>query len=187
MGALLLTDPRALSALEFRADYALNGEEHAHDAGAFHLEGSRRLEALKAWMTIKYFGKKGFSTLIDYTFTLAHMFAEFIAATDDFELVTRPDTNIICFRYADRHFDDMQLDALNLTVQKRLFQNGGPLLSTTKIDGRTVLRMVLLNPRTTLADLLHGLDRVRCVAREEALSIRFSIGMGRENESLTCN
>ena len=158
IGALLLTDPRALSALDFRADYALNEEQHAHDAGAFHLEGSRRLEALKAWMTIKYFGKQGFSTLIDYTLTLARMFADFVATTGDFELVTRPDTNVICFRYADLHFDNVQLDALNITVQKRLFRNGGPLLSTTKIDGRTVLRMVLLNPRTTFADLLHGLD-----------------------------
>ncbi len=159
VGALLLRNPAARLPLEFRSEYALR-EECGEDAGAWHLEGSRRFDALKLWMTIRHFGRDGFADIIDHTLDLAAEFARLVRAEKRFLLITRPDTNIVCFRLACVGCDDNQADAINAAVQRTLFLNGGPLISTTRIAGRTVLRAVFMNPLTRRGDLPGIIERI---------------------------
>jgi L-2,4-diaminobutyrate decarboxylase len=166
VGTLLVQDETVLAPLDFHGEYALKKDERS-DAGARHLEGSRRFEALKLWMTIKYFGTVGFTNLTEHTLSLARELAAQIRGSGDFELVTLPDTNIVCFRFVDPTLSLAVLDKVNAAVQKALFQNGGPLISSTRIAGRTVLRSVLLNPRLASSDLVGLLDMIRCEAQRQ--------------------
>ena len=163
-GALLFRDALGLAALDIRSDYALKQEDEG-DAGRAHFEGSRRMEALKIWMTIKHFGVRGFSQAVDKTLLLAREFATRLDAANDFTLITEPDTNIVCFRYKGTQMADIQVERLHEKVQKRLFLNGGPLLSTTRIHSLCVFRCVFLNPLLEVDDLDPIIGRIRTEAQ----------------------
>jgi L-2,4-diaminobutyrate decarboxylase len=184
IGSLLLKDQTSRAPLEFYSEYALKNDDDSPHAGAGHLEGSRRFEALKLWMTIKHFGAEGFTELIDHTLQLAKEFASRIRAAAEFILLTEPDTNIVCFRIYHPELNDEALDAVNTAVQKQLFQAGGPLISTTRINGRVVLRVVLLNPLLEVCHLSDILERIRTEAHRQTL-LALSIE-GVSHESTAC-
>jgi L-2,4-diaminobutyrate decarboxylase len=159
VGALLLRDRKELRVLRFNGDYALKRGDLAN-AGEFHLDGSRRLEALKLWMCIRYFGIEGYSELAERSLAAAHQMAERIRETRNLALVAEPETNVVCFRFEDPTVVGTNADDLNLQIQASLFRGGGPLLSTTRVGGRPCLRAVLLNPNITGEHVVEALDRV---------------------------
>lgn len=158
-GALLLRDPATRFPLEFHSEYALR-EDCGEDAGAWHLEGSRRFDALKLWMTIRHFGRRGFADIIDHTLDLAAEFARMVRVQRELLLVAEPDTNIVCFRLACPGCNQEHADRINAAVQRTLFLNGGPLISSTRIAGRTVLRAVFMNPLTRSGNLPGIIERI---------------------------
>lgn len=166
VGALILQDQTMLAPLKFNGEYALK-EGECFDAGNYHLEGSRRFEALKLWMSIKHFGIGGFSSIINHTLSLAKEIAERIRSLDDFVLITEPDTNIVCFRFVAPYLSKITLNKVNDAIQKELFLNGGPLLSSTKIGGYTILRMVILNPCLDIGIFDEILEHVRFEAHRQ--------------------
>jgi L-2,4-diaminobutyrate decarboxylase len=166
-GALLLRDQGMLSPLQFHSEYAMREDDNEVHAGTCHLDGSRRFEALKLWMTIKHFGIKGYIDVIDHSLELAKRFARMINDVDDLVLLTEPDTNIVCFRFVGSDLSDPTLDALNTAVQKVLFLSGGPLVSITRIGGRVALRAVLINPLLETYHLAEILDLIRNEARRQ--------------------
>lgn len=151
-GCLVLRDRANLRFLECRPDYAFHNSA-VFDPAFCHLEGSRGFDALKVWLTIRHIGRDGFATLTDYLLELAQHLAGHVRATDCLELITVPDTNIVCFRYADAAIGAEQLDAVNIAIQEELYLGGDILLSRTSIGGRVVLRAVLQNPFTTIDDV----------------------------------
>lgn len=159
VGTLLVRDSSVLTSLGFQSEYALKAST-ALDAGAYHLEGSRRLEALKLWMCIRHFGINGYNVLSERTLSLAKEFAAMIRSHKDFTLVTEPDTNIVCFRFVDPGLNERSTDRINEAIQASLFERGGPLVSSTKVGGLVALRAVLLNPRLTVTDLETALDLI---------------------------
>jgi len=167
VGALLLRDASLQEPLKFHAEYALKHDESVADPGSWHLEGSRRLEALKLWMVIRHLGDEGLDELTDHSLALAGALADCIRRTPDFRLVTSPDTNIVCFRFDDPALDAAALDAVNAKVQQILYRSGGPLISSTRVGGRVVLRTVLLNPHLETRHLPEILQIVRDEARRQ--------------------
>lgn len=165
-GAIFLRDPTALDRLRANGDYALraNGSDSAEMG---RLDGSRRMEALKLWMTIKHFGRKGFADMIDRTCATSRAFAEHVRSCRDLQLLSEPDTNVVCFRYVGEGLSAEQEDAINISLQRALFFAGGPLLSTTRIDGRVFLRAVLLNPELQAHDIVAVVRRVRLEANRQ--------------------
>lgn len=166
-GAFFLRDTEALRCLDVHGDYALKASASA-DPGARHLDGSRRLEALKLWMTIKYFGREGFADMTERTRHAAWVFARHVRSCSDFELLTEPDTNVVCFRYVGGGQAESASDSVNEAVQHNLFRTGGPLVSTTRVGGRVWLRAVLLNPRVEECDIVTSLRSIRREAERQA-------------------
>jgi glutamate/tyrosine decarboxylase-like PLP-dependent enzyme len=151
-GALIVRDRENLASLECRPGYAFH-ESTPTDPAFCHLEGSRGFDALKVWLTIKHIGRDGFTTLTDYVIELARYLATRVRQTEVLELVTSPDTNIVCFRYVDATSESKELDDLNVAIQQDLYHRGDTLLSRTKIGGRAVLRAIFQNPFTTKDDI----------------------------------
>jgi len=167
LGCLILRDgEKELAPLDFRCEYALKGESSC-DPGRFHLDGSRRFDALKLWMVIKYLGESGLSDLVNYSLFLTSKLAANIRALHDFSLITSPDTNIVVFRFNPAGCTARLLDNLNLRIQKRLFSKGGPLISSTVMGGRTVLRAVIQNPFLEPRHLGAILEEIRKVGLHE--------------------
>ncbi|GAA2595927.1 aspartate aminotransferase family protein [Streptomyces axinellae] len=169
VGSLLLRNDHESDRLRFHAEYALKRDSD-QDAGDRRLEGSRRLEALKLWMCIRHLGTAGYTQILRRARERTTSFAERIHKAPGLELVTEPDTTVVCFRLVQPGLSQRDVDLLHERVQQALFHSGRLLLSTTRVGGSTVLRAVLLNPLVGLEDLDEALQHVtQETARQAAL------------------
>ena len=70
----------------------------------------------------------------------------------EFVVMHAPESNILCFRYvADGTVDDESLDAINREIRERYNRSGAGWITATLLDGRRVLRVTMMNPRSTPA------------------------------------
>lgn len=167
-GMVVFRDPAALSSIEHHAAYILR--EGSKDLGSHTLEGSRPGMAMLVHAGLSIIGRKGYELLMDQGIERAQRFAEMVAAHPDFELVTRPELNILTYRYnpawvqqalaqaSPEQTDQINalLDQVTRTVQKRQREAGKTFVSRTRIrqarygdEPITVFRAVLANPLTT--------------------------------------
>jgi glutamate/tyrosine decarboxylase-like PLP-dependent enzyme len=132
----------------------------------YSVEGTRRLRALKLWMSWKHLGTTGLGHLVERTNDLAAQLSRELAAAPDFELATpEPDLSIVCFRHLPAEVDDPeQLDAWQDQLQRALEVSGRAWVSTTRLLGRTWLRAGVVNHMSTDADVSALLAALRAVA-----------------------
>jgi len=87
-----------------------------------------------------------------------------LAASDDFEPVHEPELNILCFRRRGRLNDEQTADEQTADLRERLIRSGRAWITTTILRGERVLRVTVMNPRTTEADVDGMLDALRSLA-----------------------
>jgi L-2,4-diaminobutyrate decarboxylase len=94
---------------------------------------------------------------------------EEIAAREDFEAAHEPQSNILCFRWiGDGSHDDQALDRENRELRERYNRSGEGWITATKIDGRQVLRVTVMNPRSGRE---HARRLLRGLAEEAAAGL----------------
>lgn len=98
----------------------------------------RRFRALKLWMVLRSFGAEGLRGHIRSSTTLAHRFADHVAADDRFELVRDPFLSLVCFRV--RAGSGEEGDRRCAALMERVNAGGGTYIVSTTLAGRTVLR-----------------------------------------------
>ena len=163
-GALLARDERDLSAaFAQRAPYLFHGKEGARsiDQGTRSFMCSRRVDALKLWVALQRYGANGIGALYDHLCALAQSLHRMIGERPDFEALHAPESNILCFRWRPSGVSDEETrNALNLALRERYNASGRGWITSTVLDGKRVLRVTMMNPRTTdthVAELLNGL------------------------------
>ncbi|WP_395626996.1 pyridoxal phosphate-dependent decarboxylase family protein [Daejeonella sp.] len=119
------------------------------------IELTRHFRALKFYMSIKTFGLQAFRKAIDYSIVLAEEVEEQLRASNKWEVVSPATLAIINFRYnpVSEKLSERKLDAMNQKISAKMMASGEALLVTTILQGHVVLRMCLINPRTTLKDV----------------------------------
>jgi len=133
-------------------------------------------------------GRKGYELLINQGIEKAHYFADLIADTEDFELVSHSQLNILNYRYCPPCLKDslaepgatgqkarQLLDELTIYIQKTQRERGNAFVSRTRLEDMknqrepiVVFRCVLANPLTTQEHLLQILEEQRAIANEPA-------------------
>jgi L-2,4-diaminobutyrate decarboxylase len=163
-GMVLVRDERDLEgAFAQRAPYLFHGGEGVRtiDQGVRSFMCSRRADALKLWVALQRYGAEGIGRVYDHLCGVARAMYEGIGGREDFEALHEPECNILCFRYlGDGRLDDARLDALNQALRPAYNRSGGGWITATVLEGRPVLRVTIMNPRTTpghLAAVLDGL------------------------------
>ncbi|MFF3905351.1 pyridoxal phosphate-dependent decarboxylase family protein [Streptomyces sp. NPDC001848] len=156
-GLLAVRDPHDLHALHHRADY-LNADDDT-DAGLPDLLGrslrtTRRPDILKIAVTLKTLGRTGLGTLVDEVCSLAHEFADLLAAHPGFELHAPPTISTVLFRPTGATDDTVA------AVRRTLLNDGRAVLGRARLDGRLWLKATLLNPHTRPGDLAALLNLV---------------------------
>jgi L-2,4-diaminobutyrate decarboxylase len=127
---------------------------------------TRRADVLKVWVALERYGARGMAELYDYFCALAQLVYDEISARDDFEALHEPDGNILCFRYVgDGARSDAELDELNRRIRERYNASGEGWITATMLNGRRVLRVTMMNPRTTGTDVRAILDGLATVGR----------------------
>jgi L-2,4-diaminobutyrate decarboxylase len=168
-GMILVRDQHDLdAAFSQRAPYLFNQAEgeRVWDQGTRNFICSRRADVFKLWVALQRYGLNGLAELYDYFCALTRQMWEAIAERRDFEAMHEPECNILCFRYVgDRTRSDETLDALNRELRERYNLSGEGWITGTNLDGRRVLRVTMMNPRTTTADVSDILDGLAAVAR----------------------
>jgi glutamate/tyrosine decarboxylase-like PLP-dependent enzyme len=129
-------------------------------------ELSRGFRALKVWFTIKAHGLDGLAQVIERNCAQAATLGRVVAASGDLELLAPVSLNIVCFRYRATGLDDAALNALNEDIVAELQLRGIAVPSTTKIAGKTAIRVALTNHRTTAGDLDILVTAIRDIAGE---------------------
>jgi L-2,4-diaminobutyrate decarboxylase len=166
-GAILVRDRRHLdAAFQQSAPYLFHprpGEERSRDIGRRTLQCSKRMDALKLWVSLRHHGLGHFAALqertVDNAWTLHHLLTD----APDFEPAHEPESNILCFRYLPASHagaSPAALDDLQREVRERYNASGRGWITATMLDGRRVLRVTLMNPLTGpehLERLLEGL------------------------------
>ena len=119
------------------------------------MELTRRFRALKFYMSIKTFGLNEFRKAINFNIALAEKTEVFLRKSPNWEIISPATLAVINFRYnpINKRLSEKKLDALNQYISKEVIASREALLVTTILNGQVVLRMCLINPRTTFKDV----------------------------------
>ena len=112
------------------------------------------------WAALREIGADGMHDRIRRHIGFARHLANRAAQHPHLEQLLPPSLSISCFRYRRDGLDDTALDALNTGVVQTLRAEGGPIPSTTRIEGKLAIRPCFVNAATTLAEVDTLADRV---------------------------
>ena len=161
-GVLLVRDERDLeAAFAQRAPYLFTGDENARqwDQGPRSFQCSRRADVLKLWVAFQRYGVRTLGAIYDRQCALARAMHDMLAEHPHFEPLHEPESNILCFRWiGDGSHGDEALDAFNRELRESYNRSGAGWITATSLGDRRVLRVTLMNPRTTEADLVQIID-----------------------------
>jgi glutamate/tyrosine decarboxylase-like PLP-dependent enzyme len=149
--ALLYRDPmQARHAHTQHAEYLdVLHSEHEPDWNpsdfAHHL--SRRARGLPFWFSLATHGTREYREAVETTLTVAHEGAARIASAPHLELVMEPELSVVLFRRIGWTADQYQ------EWSDRMLADGLAFVVPTAWAGETVLRICVVNPRTTVADV----------------------------------
>lgn len=172
----LFKDPDQINYAATTARY--QASPNTYDFGRFTIEGSRSALSLCLHASLRILSKKGYEVLIDDGIEKARFFAEIISASSAFELIEKPQLNIVNYRYIPVCYrakyrsgiltpqEKEQINNANELIQKKQFVRGNTFVSKTvlarvvngKSENVTVFRAVLSNPLTTFDDLFSVLE-----------------------------
>ena len=116
-------------------------------------ELSRGFRALKIWFTLRTYGLQKLGRLIAQNCRQAQYLGQLIEQNGALEMLAPVTLNIVCFRHKAPGRADAELDALNLDIVAELQLRGIAAPSTTRLGGKTAIRVALTNHRTRTEDL----------------------------------
>ena len=159
--ALVVRDGSTLGHVTWHADY-LNPKDSAHPNQVDKsLQTTRRFEALKLWMTLRVMGADAIGTHLDTVIDLTDAVAAELTVMPDIEVAAAPQLSTIVFRHRPVGLDEEALARHNAAIRAELFDEGRALVAATRVDGRSYLKLTLLNPLATLDDVLGVVAMVR--------------------------
>lgn len=134
------------------------------DLGPFSLQCGRRVDALKLWLSWKYYGDRGYSDRIDRFFELAAYAEGIVRDHPGLELMAPRTSLCICFRCTPPGGRDV--NAFNLKVRESLIRSGRTMVNYSFLEKNMALRLVIANHEMTREDI----DRFFEFVLEEASS-----------------
>ncbi|MEA2763233.1 MAG: L-2,4-diaminobutyrate decarboxylase [Gemmatimonadaceae bacterium] len=173
-GMVLTRDERDLDlAFAQQAPYLFHSGKSSRvlDQGIRSFQCSRRADVFKLWFVVQRFGSAGLGRLYDHLCRTARLLYEAIEERGDFENLHEPESNILCFRYiggtrARSSGEVERIDALNRELRARYNKEGTGWITATVLDGRPVLRVTMMNPRTGAEHVRALLDGLAVKAKE---------------------
>lgn len=162
-GALLVAERNHLAlAYAEDADYLRDRSQDLDalpDFSSITTELTREWRGLRLWLPLHLHGEDAFRDALDDKLSLAERAWHTLAADPNIEVLAEPDLTIVTFRVPG---DDAAQDALLQAVHR----DGRIRLSTTVIEGRVVVRLVVLSHRTTRQTIDVALALIRDAAAE---------------------
>ena len=142
----------------------LTAEQHAF----FHYspELTRRFRALPFYLSMRCYGLDRLGRNALHNVRCAEYLAALIRDHDELELIIAPQLTILCFRYLPKNRDDAETDRINSLIRDRIQLGGEYLMSATRVRGRPVLRVCIINHATRAEHVEGLLESVLRIGRE---------------------
>ncbi|WP_378181921.1 pyridoxal phosphate-dependent decarboxylase family protein [Aquimarina sp. SS2-1] len=164
MGCLLVKNHNWLSGTfsekpEYLRDVEGNESEiNFYDHG---IQLTRRFRALKFYMSLKTFGLDSFKKAIQYNIELAEKTEAILRKSPKWEVISPATLAVINFRFnpIDKNLSEGEIDIVNKKISEKMIKSREALLVTTVLLGQVVLRMCLINPRTTINHITETIEQ----------------------------
>lgn len=130
---------------------------------------SRRMNALKFWLTLRVHGRRAYEDLIDSQLSLAGYLESGVLSTGAFELAVPRKLTILNFRAkaaSDLHLNDEETANLHRAIVRELTADGQQWISTTRVSGHSVLRMMVISYLTEKRHVDALVERLQLAAKK---------------------
>ncbi len=127
----------------------------------------RRFRALKLWFVLRTYGVGGLQRMIREHIRLGRLFAGWVEAEADFELMAPAPIGLVCFRWRPpgRRLSEEEVDGANHALLERINAPGDVFLTHTVLGGRFTIRLALGHLSTTEAVVRRTWERVQDASR----------------------
>jgi L-2,4-diaminobutyrate decarboxylase len=122
---------------------------------------TRPFMALPLVISLRHLGMKKVIKRLKAPITAIRELAEKLKNEADVEIVHKPDTGILCFRLVPESFPEEKLNKLQEDIYERIMSGGERTISITKLDEKTVLRLVAISPSVTSKALKETISEAR--------------------------
>ena len=155
VGTLLVKEESALVDAHLGRGAYLRDEDQymgIRDIASLGPELSRPFRGLSVWLPLQLHGVAPFRDALDRSLDLAEHAYQRLAGMPGIEKVWYPDLSIVAFRFED--------DEIGRKAMERVNSGRRVHLSPTMIEDRFVLRIAVLNRRTTREHVDHAIDLI---------------------------
>lgn len=133
------------------------------DLGPSSLQCGRRVDSLKWFLDWKFFGREGLAARVEKSLNLCAYAETVISQSAELEMVVPRTSFNVCFRFK---VAEEESNAFNLALRTRLYEEGITLVGVAYIEGKLVMRLLVINPETVAADLDTFFQHVIAKGRE---------------------
>ncbi|PIB39433.1 pyridoxal phosphate-dependent decarboxylase family protein [Maribacter sp. 4G9] len=156
-----------------KADYLLTDSDHEdwYNSGKRTFECTKTMMSIHWYTMLKYYGEVVFDAYITQLYDMGASFGEMIEHHASFQLAVTPMANIVCFRYVDSNFSQLQLNELNAKIRHQLLEDGEFYIVQTKLRGWHYLRVTVMNPFTTTEHFQKLLDKILLMAQKSVTPV----------------
>ena len=122
---------------------------------------TRRMNSLKLWLTLRVHGRQAYEEYIDRQLQLTRSFVDWVEQSPDFEIAAPTMLTIVNFRVKSAGRSPQQLSSLHADIVEEVTRDGRRWISDTVVNGKSVLRMMVISYLTEerhLKDLENALQ-----------------------------
>ncbi len=154
--ALLVRDHRAIdTAFDQEASYLFHDKEQpGFDFLHRSVECTKGGMGLRFYLVLAALGEEGLARYVERQYRLAAQAYAYLKGLDTVEAPVAPESNILCFRVPGS-------DARQLELRKRVLAEGDFYITSTQFQDSRYLRLVFMNPDTTLDDVKRLVEQIR--------------------------
>ena len=145
-GVILTCHPEMLErAFAVAAPYMPKAaESKGLDNSRISTQWTRRMNSLKLWLTLRVHGRKAYEEHINRQLGLAQSFASWIKASEHFGLAAPQVLPIVAFRFK-ANLSQQNLAEAHASIVEEVTRGGRRWISETSVNGRSVLRMMVIS------------------------------------------
>lgn len=146
--------------IEQTSDYLFHENDNdEYDLGKKSIQCGRRVDSLKLWLSLKYYGLQGYEQRIERMMHLAQYMTERVKQLNELELLAPTTYCNVNFRFKPDNTSDINtINEINLNAREEIYKEGLALFNYCYIDKKMSIRYTLTNPEVKESDLDYLLD-----------------------------
>lgn len=154
---------------DINTDYIFHDKEEIEDLGKKSIQCGRRVDALKLWLALKYYGTSGYEKRMDNLIEQAKFAENFINKNKKLELMAKRQSVAVCFRYVPNN-RNINLNEFNLKLRENLRKTGKTLVNYGYLNKNLIIRLVITNGEMKENDVNKFFDYIIKEGQELELS-----------------